>query len=253
MALPRRTRERRPRRRASVAGVFGEILITLGVIVLLYVVWQMWVGDMIYGAQANAEGAAMTEQWDAEVDALSIPEPASDPEAVGEWEPPLITGPTGTEDFATMLVPRFGADYSRPIAGGVTRAGTLDRNRIGLYPDAAMPGQPGNFSLAAHRTTWGAPFGPIADLQLGDAIVVETAEGWYTYRFRTLEYVVPTQVDVLLDVPQRPETPMGERYITLTSCSPKFSLAERIVAYGVFDSFQPRAEGPPASLTEGVS
>ena len=58
---------------------------------------------------------------------------------------------------------------------------------------------------------------------------------------------------MLADVPQAPDTPPGERYLTMTSCSPKFSLAERIVGYSVFESFQPRAEGPPASLTEGVA
>ena len=41
-------------RRTSVVGVIGELLITAGVIVLLYVVWQLWVGDLIYGAERNA-------------------------------------------------------------------------------------------------------------------------------------------------------------------------------------------------------
>ena len=53
---------------------------------------------------------------------------------------------------------------------------------------------------------------------------------------------------MLLDVPQMPDAPARDRFITLTACSPLYSLAERIVAYGVFESFQPRAEGPPASL-----
>jgi len=112
-----------------------------------------------------------------------------------------------------------------------------------------MPGEVGNLSLAGHRTTWGRPFNMLDKLRLNDAIVVETKDGWYTYRFRTLEYVKPTAVDVLLDVPQMPAAQTGERFITLTACSPLHSLAERIVAYGVFEGFQPRAEGPPASLS----
>ena len=51
-------------------------------------------------------------------------------------------------------------------------------------------------------------------------------------------------------VPQLPGVETGESYITLTACSPLYSLAERIVAYGVFDNFQPRAEGPPPALTD---
>jgi len=134
------------------------------------------------------------------------------------------------------------------MAGGVSRPVTLDPIGIGHYPGTAMPGQPGNFAVAAHRTTWGAPFNRIAELRLNDAIVVETADGWYTYRFRTLEYVTPDQVDVLLPVPQAMDVPAGTAYITMTSCSPMYSLAERIVAYGVFESFTPRSAGEPASL-----
>src|SRR5690606_34666344 len=134
------------------------------------------------------------------------------------------------------------------IAGGTSRAVTLDHGWIGVYDEAAMPGQVGNFSVAGHRTTWGFPLNRIDKLRLDDAIVVETPEGWYTYRFRTLEYVKPTEVDVLLDVPQVPGAETGERYLTLTACSPLYSLAERIIAYAVFEGFQPRTEGAPTSL-----
>ena len=88
----------------------------------------------------------------------------------------------------------------------------------------------------------------IDKLKLDDAIVVETEAGWYTYRFRNLQYVVPSQIDVLDDVPQLPGVETGERYLTLTACSPLHSLAERIVAYAVFEGFTPRAEGAPASM-----
>ncbi len=105
--------------------------------------------------------------------------------------------------------------------------------------------------MAAHRTTWGKPFNQLDRLRLNDAIVIETEQGWYTYRFRTLEYVTPDSVDVLDPVPQMPDAPAGGRYITLTACSPLYSLAERIVAYGgVFEGFQPRALGAPG-LAEG--
>ena len=92
---------------------------------------------------------------------------------------------------AQMRVPRWGPDYNITIAGGVTRPDTLDHGWIGVYPNSGMPGQVGNFSMAAHRTTWGKPFNQVDRLRLNDAIVTETEQGWYTYRFRTLEYVTP--------------------------------------------------------------
>lgn len=233
---------------ATVFGVLGEILITIGVLVLLYVVWQLWVGDAIQGAQNNAAGAELSQEWEA----LPAPEPTPvegpPEEEPAEVEPIIAEEPGDGERFGVMWIPRFGADYAVPMAGGVSRAVTLDPIGIGHYPGTAMPGEVGNVAVAAHRTTYGAPFHRIAELQVGDAIVIETEDGWYTYRFRTLEYVTPTQVEVIQSVPQVSETPDGERYLTMTSCSPMFSLAERIVAYSVFDSFQPRADGPPAAL-----
>ena len=65
-----------------------------------------------------------------------------------------------------------------------------------------MPGETGNFAVAGHRTTYGKPFSDIETLRIGDAIVVETEAGWYTYRFRTLEYVKPTETSVLNATPQ---------------------------------------------------
>ena len=239
-------------RRTSVVGVIGELLITAGVIVLLYVVWQLWVGDLIYGAERNATGTELSQEWQDEwaaenPDAAATPEP--EPAAVPVTAPPpVLPEPADTEKVGVMHIPRFGSDYAVPMAGGVTRSGTLDPIGIGHYPGTRMPGEPGNFAVAAHRTTWGKPFNRIADLRIGDAIVVETEEGWYTYRFRTLEYVTPNEVEVLLPVPQAMDVPAGTAYITMTSCSPMYSLAERIVAYGVFESFTPRSAGEPASL-----
>ncbi|MBS1908049.1 MAG: class E sortase [Actinobacteria bacterium] len=253
-AAPRRAR--RPRRRATVTSVLGELLLTAGVVVLLYVAWQMWIGDVIMSAAANDKGQSVSAQW-AKDPAPALPPVIDDGSGVDgahpQYAPPVMTAPqNGVPWGAQMHVPRWGSDYNVTIAGGVTRPDTLDHGWIGVYPVSAMPGQVGNFSMAAHRTTWGKPFNQVDRLRLNDAIVIETEQGWYTYRFRTLEYVTPDSVDVLDPVPQEPDTAAagapGGRYITLTACSPLYSLAERIVAYGVFESFQPRALGAPASL-----
>lgn len=261
-AVPQRSAASRPRvrRRASVAGVLGEVLITAGVVVLLYVSWQLWVGDWIMGAQKNADGQELSQEWAAQGPDATSDDPAPtapSPTASAPAEPAPTDSPADPvamrqpgngQVFGIMRIPRFGADYAVKIAGGVTRAGTLDHIGIGHYPGTDMPGDVGNVALAAHRTTFGAPFARIAELHVGDAIVIETKAGWYTYRFRTLEYVKPTAVDVLQPVPQASASIDGGRYLTMTSCSPKHSLAERIVGYSVFESFQPRAAGAPSSL-----
>ena len=255
-AAPRRTgRARRARRRATVVSVLGELLLTAGVVVLLFVAWQLWIGDIIMSAAANDEGTAISESW------AKDPAPAPPPVVPGtgttgvpvQYEPPVMAAPqNGVPWGAQMHVPRWGADYDVTIAGGVTRPDTLDRGWIGVYPGSGLLGQPGNVTMAAHRTTWGKPFNQLDRLRLNDAIVIETAQGWYTYRFRTLEYVTPDSVDVLDPVPQDAGAQTGERFITLTACSPLYSLAERIVAYGVFEGFQPRALGLSESLKEAV-
>lgn len=242
-------RRRRPRSRATFASVLGELLLTAGVVVLLFVAWQMWIGDVIIAAQKNEEGAAIAREW-AEAPAPEPPPIVESDDGSTYYEPVIPEAPAETEQLGLLRVPRFGADYSFGIYGGTTRARTLDKLGIGVYKESKMPGEVGNFSMAGHRTTWGKPFHQLDRLRLNDAIVVETPDGWYTYRFRTLQYVEPTQTDVLLGVPQMPGAATGERYITLTACSPLYSLAERIIAYGVFEGFQPRAEGPPKALTD---
>ncbi len=240
-------------------GVLGELLITAGVLTLLYVGWQLWIGDLIYGAQRNAAGQEISEEWAQEYVAPAPSETAPTETEAPDAEPPvavepvILPEPADAEVFGIMHIPRFGADYQVPMAGGVSRARTLDPIGIGHYPGTKMPGEIGNFAVAAHRTTYGKPFNRIAELHVNDAIIIETADGWYTYRFRTLEYVTPSEVEVLLPVPQVQDAPPGSRYITLTSCSPMFAMTERIVAYGVFESFTPRADGAPAALTDGVA
>lgn len=232
--------------------MLGEILLTIGAVILLYVLWQLWIGDVIYGASARAEADELSQEWSQIDTTAPAPEPTVDPETDTPWyEPAPVARIEDGVPFATMHVPRWGDDYHFKIAGGVTRARTLDNAWIGHYLDTEQPGEVGNFGLAAHRTTFGAPFAHLETLRVGDPIVIETKEGWYTYRFRTLEYVKPDAYDALADVPRAPETPAGERYITLTSCSPRHAMTERIIAYGVFDSFLPRETGEtPDALTE---
>lgn len=255
----RRGRARRGRK-ISVIGVAGELLLTAGVVVLLFVGWQMWIGDQIAAAQNRADALALAEEWQDSPPPIANPAPSApaaseEPAAPGTpVEPVIAPEPGDGEEFGIMYVPRFGADFAARIGGGVSRARTLDTIGIGHYPGTQMPGEVGNFAVAAHRTGFGgAPFYAIDELRVGDPIIIETQDGWYTYRFRTLEYVRPSAVDVLAPVPQDTLTGAGGRYLTMTSCSPKHTIAERIIAYSVFESFQPRADGPPEGVPGAVA
>ena len=64
---------------------------------------------------------------------------------------------------------------------------------------------------------------------------------------------MPTGVDVLAAVPQNPEAAPTDRILTLTSCNPKTTAAERIIAYSIFDTWYPRAGGPPPELAPEVA
>ena len=233
-----------------MVGVLGEILITLGVVALLYVAWYGWIGDAIISSQQRSEAAALAEQWaQSSEPATPTPAPTASPEAQSDAEIPVLGEQAHGDIFGIMRVPRFGDDWQFNIASGTTRRDILDLGEIGHYPSTAMPGELGNTAYAAHRWTSGAPFDPIDRLVIGDAIVIETPGGWYTYRYRSPEYVQDTQVEVLLPVPQEGGVEADGRYLTLTSCAPKLNSLERIIAYAVFEDFTPRADGPPASLT----
>ncbi len=238
-----------PRRRVSVVGVLGELLITAGVVVMLFLGWYVWLNDIVAGnEQQQAAVEVQQELQDRWERGEGVAERPADP---GE---PVVAEPAlAGEVFATLIVPRFGDDYTRPIAGGVDLRTVLNNRQIGIghYLETQMPGEIGNFAVAAHRTTYGAPFADIAELRVGDLIYVETADGWYEYAFRGLEYVWPTAVQVLEPVPQAPQIDPTDRILTMTSCNPKFSSAERIIAYAVMENWYPRADGPPAAL-EGI-
>ncbi|MGC0368937.1 class E sortase [Microbacterium sp. SLBN-111] len=243
-------RRRPPRRRVTVLGVLGDLLLTAGVVVLLFVGWQLWIGDAIIGAKFKSEAGALTQEWAA---APVTPQATPTPGATTPADPPALVQPGNGEVFGVLRIPRLGPDYQFKLAGGVSASVTLDPIGVGHYPDTAMPGQQGNFAIAGHRGSHGAPFADLPSLRVGDAVVVETPDGWYTYRFRNLEYVRPDGVGVLLPVPQQPEVQATDKLITMTTCSPRYGSAERAIAYGVFESFTPRADGPPASLTTGAA
>lgn len=140
--------------------------------------------------------------------------------------------------LGTLRIPRFGADYAEPIGEGIGERDVLN-HMIGHFPGTAAAGTPGNFALAGHRVTYGKPFYLIHTLVIGDEIFVDTAAGTYLYRFRSSEYVDPSAIEVTYPVPHQTGSVSPDSILTFVACSPMGSTAERVIAYGVFESFTP--------------
>lgn len=232
-------RPRRPTRWPAVVGGLGELLVTLGVLVGLFVVWQVWWTD-VEVRDVQSERIALIE---------AQPAPTSEPPAPRPARPPVLASPeTVGTTFASLRVPRWGDDYVMPISEGVSRSAVLDTLGIGHYPGTAMPGEVGNFAVSGHRVGFGRPFYEIADLRTGDALVVRTTDAWYVYRVSASRIVAPTEVAVIAPVPGQPGVEATEAAITLTTCHPLFSTRQRYVVHGALESWQPVAEGSPAAL-----
>ena len=142
---------------------------------------------------------------------------------------PLVY-PEAGEAIARILIPAI--DLDTIVVAGVQ----IDdlRRGPGHYSTTPLPGQPGNAAIAGHRTTYGAPFGRLNELDAGDAIIVETLQGRFTYRVlpgqpgmagHTLGFriVAPTALEVLDDV--------GDNRLTLTTCHPKYSSKKRLIVH----------------------
>jgi sortase A len=241
-----RAHRRKTKRRVSVLGVIGELLITAGVVVMLFLGWQLWLNDIIVGGQQQAEAGELSQSWERGEGTGSI-------KPVDPGEPAVMAAPGNAEKFAVLIVPRWGADYERSIAEGTGAKDVLNKIGLGHYTGTQMPGEVGNFAVASHRMAYGGGFKDLHQLQIGDHIYVETQDGWYDYVYRSTEYVLPSGVGVIDPVPQAPDATAVDRMITLTTCNPFFSTAERLIAYGVYETWYPRAGGPPAEIAGTVN
>jgi sortase A len=236
-------------------GVVGELLITIGVIVLLFIGWQFWVNNAILSAQQQQAASNLASQWKATSTPTPKPTPTKSAAPVDYGPPPAFDG-SGVGDaqqFATLFIPSLGKDSTRIVANSVDRNSVLNKGIYGKYPDSAFPGNPGNFAMAIHHTNWGSPFAEVTKFQTGEHWFVETEEGWYTYTFRNYEYVVPTQVDVVNPVPGSGADPGDQSIMTITTCNPLLGDAERLISYAVLTSWTPRSAGPPAEMVKALA
>jgi sortase A len=124
-----------------------------------------------------------------------------------------------TGDSLTRIkIPALGLDTV--VVEGITPSAL--RAGAGHYPQTPLPCETGNVSIAGHRTTYGRPFGNIDQLKPGDTIELTTPIGGCVYQVAKDPYVVaPTDLSVI--------DPTGERSLTLTTCHPKGSAAQRLI------------------------
>ncbi len=229
----------------------GELLITLGVTLLLFLVWQLWWTDV----EANAESKEILESTRAVFNSQEVPDLdiSDDDEAAtgsGQSSTPgngESRTPGRDTDIALAIVHMPTIGETRAVMNGVELS-VLNQGVLGEYLESEAPGEIGNFAMAGHRTTYGRPLWSVADLTPGDPIVVETAEAYYVYLFQRTQIVTPFQTEVLADVPGDPAGVATERSMVMTACHPKFSAAQRIAAFSAMDYEQPRSEGPPPEM-----
>lgn len=215
-----------------VRRTIGELFITLGCFLLLFTAWQLWWTDIESNAKAET---SVTDFY------KSVNETGSSPQPTAADGMPAALGQDGV--FAVIRIPRFGKDWVRPVVED-TQWLSLTRG-LGHYDGTAGPGQVGNFSLAGHRTTYGRPLHDVEEVLDGDTIIVETKDTLYAYQVTTHEVVLPTTVNVIAPVPGEPGVKPTKKLITLTTCHPKFSAAQRYIVHGELVAQASRAQGLP--------
>lgn len=250
---PEAAQATKPRRRVSVVGVLGELLITAGVLVLLFIAWQNVFNSWFLSGQQSGAAAELGKQWLTQSAPVtsSPPSTTSDGTSVGPAaDIPVENAPSALQPLAVMYVPRFGADWKRTVREG-TGLDVLNSTQsgIGHYSNTAMPGSVGNFAVAAHDTGYGSTFLHIQNLRVGDRIYVQTRDGFYTYVFRNYQYVQPTDVAVLDPVPKVKGEQASDRILTMTTCNPPYHSVERLIAYSVLESF---SKTPPSAIAGEV-
>src|SRR5690606_20192768 len=134
---------------AAVLGVVGELLLTAGVLVLLFLVWQLWWTDVVADREQSGIIDGLEQEWG------TVDEEQIAPRQDGP--PPVPDAPEEGKVWATMHVPAF--DRPRfPLAEGVDLESVLNVKGAGHYPETALPGEVGNAAIAGHRNTYGRVF-----------------------------------------------------------------------------------------------
>ncbi|WP_217141391.1 class E sortase [Streptomyces sp. AC627_RSS907] len=234
----RRRRGRGPRRIvAQAVSVFGELLITAGLVLGLFVAYSLWWTNVLADREADRQADKVRDNWARE--------------RVGPDGPGALDTRAG---IGFLHVPAMGEGDVLVEKG--TSMKVLNDGVAGYYTDpvkATLPtsGKKGNFSLAAHRDGHGAKFHDIDKIRKGDPIVFETKDTWYVYKtFAVLPETSKFNVKVLDAVPEESGRKKAGHYITLTTCTPVYTSRYRYVVWGELVRTE-KVDGertPPAEL-----
>jgi len=232
-----------PRRRipvlAIITGLIGELLITAGVLLGLYVVWEL-VWSTVEARPLQRQALEVVHKRPGYVP------PAPDTAA---WAPeytdniPEVAVPDRGEPWVSLHVPRWGYKYNIVIAEGVDKYSILDQGLIGHYPDTQGPGELGNFAVAGHRITHGEPFAGIQALRDADELIVETDENYLVFAVYDRDIVSPYDMSVIYPVPGQEGVDPVKRLITLTTCHPRYTSTSRYIVWGDFQYWTKKSEG----------
>jgi sortase A len=247
--------------RAGIRGI-GQTLVTLGLVVLLFVVYEVWITNISSNQKQSKIKHELVQKWSSGQDPL--------PTGVDRLHLPAgvqATLPAGA-GFANLYIPRFDKDFVRTIVQGVGEA-QLEEGP-GHYTASALPGQLGNFAVAGHRVGKGEPFLNLDHLKPGDSIVIQTKVNWFVYHVlgdvstgnlavtnsqgvSGQQVVPPSDYSVVSPVPNQPQANPTLAYMTLTTCTPKFSATDRLIVHAVlFRSFAAKGRALPRELAGGT-
>lgn len=210
---PRRYRKRGPV--ATLVSLFGELLITAGLVLGLFVVYSLYWTNVIADRQAQKDGDTVRRHW---------------------AEAPSEPGALNTKDGIGFLhVPAMGKNYEVLVKKG-TSTNVLNEGVAGYYtkPTAsAMPwDRTGNFTLAAHRDGHGAKFHYIDKIKMGDPVVFEDRDTWYIYKvYKILPQTSKYNVKVINQIPKESGKTKAGRYLTLTTCTPVYTSEYRYIVW----------------------
>jgi sortase A len=207
----------------SALSAIGAVLTGTGVLILLFVAYQLW-GTGLYTARAQDD---LRSEFEAK---LAAPATTT---TTGTAPPPAAPPAPRGEAVAIIRIPKIGVD--KQVVEGTGLADL--RKAPGHYPSTPLPGVVGNAAIAGHRTTYGAPFNRLDELEAGDEILVTTLAGSYTFKVQEKKVVSPSQVEVL--------DPTPTATLTLTTCHPKYSAKQRLVVVSSLAAGQEAAPAPP--------
>jgi LPXTG-site transpeptidase (sortase) family protein len=201
---------------AMAVSILGELLITAGLVLGLFVVYSLWWTNVVADRAADKQGDKVRDNW------------AQDKSGPGALD---------TKDGIGFLhVPSMKNGEVLVEKGTSTKV--LNDGVAGYYTDPVkatlpMTGKTGNFTLAAHRDGHGAKFHNIDKVKKGDPIVFETKDDWYVYKvFSILPETSKYNVKVLQTVPKQSGKTKPGHYITLTTCTPVYTSEYRYIVWG---------------------